>query len=123
MKKTIRGNFRVVATPKALGYAGAFTIPDEKMSHDPAADYLERCHQIARMMRAHPDVAGASVRFDTREVCSYCDGNWEPMTPEQAADPKYHLDEYSTVGEPACCDEAIEEFRTERGIPLPEAAT
>jgi hypothetical protein len=123
MKKTIREDFRVIATPQALGYAGSFTIPDEKMSSDPAADYLERCHEITRMLRAHQHVASAVVRFDTRDVCSHCEEPWEPMTAEQAANSDYWLDEHSVEGEPACCGEAIEEFRTERGVPLPEVKT
>jgi hypothetical protein len=45
------------------------------------------------------------------------------MTAEQAANSDYWLDEHSVEGEPACCGEAIEEFRTERGVPLPEVKT
>jgi hypothetical protein len=41
------------------------------------------------------------------------------MTAEQAADPGNLLDEHSVEGEPACCEKAIAEFRTEHGIPLP----
>lgn len=118
MKRIVRDNFRIVATPKALGDCGYFTIPDERMSRDPESDYLDRCRQIARIVEALPDVAGASVRFDTRELCSHCELDWSPMTAQQATDPKCLYDEHSIEGEPACCEKAINEFRAEHGLPL-----
>ncbi|SDL33854.1 hypothetical protein [Streptomyces indicus] len=118
MKVTIRENFRVEVTPRALGHCGSFTIPDERMSGDPAAAYRERCEEIATAVGRHVDnVEAAIVRYDTRHECSFCGLTWEVLTAADAANPRSRLDEHSVEGEPVCCDEAIAEFRTERGIP------
>ncbi|MEU3124373.1 hypothetical protein ABZ696_29425 [Streptomyces albidoflavus] len=118
MKVTIRENFRVEVTPRAPGCCGSFTIPDERMSRDPAAAYREWCEEIATAIGRHVDnVEAALVRYDTRHECSYCGLGWEVLTAAEAADPRSQLDEHSVEGEPVCCGEAIAEFRTERGIP------
>lgn len=119
MKVTIRENFRVEVTPRALGYFGSFTIPDDRLypKVDPAVAYRERCEEIATALGRHVDnVEAAIVRYDTRHGCSHCGHPWEVLTADEAADPRAQLDEHSVEGEPACCDKAVFEFRIERGI-------
>lgn len=119
MKKTIRENFRVVIEPRRLGDFGFVSMSDSMASRDPERDMRERCEEIAAQVKRHVDnVSDASVVCDERAECSHCGSGWETLTAAQAATPHQQLDERSVEGEPVCCDEAIAEFRTGRGIPL-----
>jgi hypothetical protein len=116
MKKTVRENYRVEVTSDIRGRA----LPkDEKAYH---ATMINLLADLVRQINKHvEDTDGVNAVWDTRYVCSHCGLAWAPMTAAQAAwsDRRYHLDEHSIEGEPGCCDKAIAEFRTERGIPLP----
>lgn len=109
--------------PKRLGDLGVISVHDSKASRDIDGDYRKRCETIRDGMLQHPNVIKAEVVCDEEHTCSHCGCRWEELTEEDAADPANLIDLHSIPGEPVCCDKAINEFRTERGIPLPEAAT
>jgi hypothetical protein len=106
VKKTIRDNYRIEITPDPWRNG---------LSHDQMRSLLA---DLEKSVRRHVDgVAEVMQRWDTRAECSHCGYAWEQLTAAQAADPAWRLDEHSVEGEPVCCDKAITEFRTERGIP------
>lgn len=122
MKITTHDNFRVVVTPKRLGDFGWMSLPDDRASRNPEADMRERCQEIAEQVKRHVDnVAAVSVASDVTHTCSFCHYEWEELTAEQATDPGNLVDGHSVAGEPVCCQWAIDEFRTERGIPRTDA--
>lgn len=118
MKKTSRDDFRVVITPRRLGDFGWMSMSDRMASSDPERDMRERCEEIAAEVKRHVDnVDGIEVTFTETHTCSHCGYGWEVLTADEAADASCQQDEQSVEGEPVCCDKAIAEFRTERGIP------
>lgn len=157
MKKTIRDNWRVIATlnprqthldigslgftdtwgdrlegilwgepieleihPKRLGDWGFVSVSDSRASRDIDGDYHKRCEIIRDGMIQHRNIIEARIEFDETHTCSHCNCLWEVLSEEDAADPANLIDLHSIAGEPVCCDKAINEFRTERGIPLLE---
>ncbi|GAA3717871.1 hypothetical protein [Streptomyces tremellae] len=119
MKKTTRDDFEVVITPRRLGDLGWMSVSDRMASSDPERDVRERCEEIAAAVKRHVDnVAAVEVRFTETHTCSFCGYDWEVLTAEAIAKyPTMTQDERSVEGEPVCCEKAIAEFRTERGIP------
>lgn len=109
--------------PKRLGDRGFASVSDSMTSRDVDGDYRKRCEIIREGMLQHRNVIEARIEVDEEHVCSHCHYVWEELTEEQAADPANLIDLHSVVGEPVCCDKAIEEFRTERNIPLPKIPT
>ncbi|WP_097933331.1 MULTISPECIES: hypothetical protein [unclassified Streptomyces] len=118
MKKTTREDFRIVITPRRLGDLGWMSISDRMASDNIERDTRERCEEIAEQVKRHVDNVGSvEVQFTEVHTCSHCSLTWEVLTAEEAADLRNCQDEHSVEGEPVCCDKAIDEFRTERGIP------
>ncbi|WP_051878899.1 hypothetical protein [Streptomyces sp. NRRL B-24720] len=118
MKKTTRDDYRVVITPRRLGDFGWMSVSDRMASSDPDRDIRERCEEIAAEVKRHVDNVG-SVEVQSTEVhtCSHCDCVWEELSAVEALMASHRQDNHSTEGEPVCCDKAIDEFRTERGLP------
>ena len=108
---------RVAVLPRRLGNLGWASMSDRLASGDVEGDYRRRCDEIAAHLIALPHVSEVEVTCTATHVCSYCRGRWEVLTAAGAADPGSRLDEHSVRGEPGCCDRAIAEVRTERGIP------
>ncbi|MCU8589356.1 hypothetical protein [Streptomyces sp. A13(2022)] len=116
MKETIRDNYRLELTPDTFGYRR--NIVDD---HNAMRGLLE---EIERAVRRHVDgVHQVLPRWDSRDVCSHCGCGWEVLTAEEAADYSTNVDEHSVEGEPVCCEQAIDEFRAERKIPLLDAGS
>ncbi|MEV8124065.1 hypothetical protein AB0P07_08120 [Streptomyces sp. NPDC085944] len=115
MKKTIRDNYRLELTPDTFGYRR--NIVDD---HNAMRGLLD---EIERAVKRHVDgVHQVLPRWDSRDVCSHCDSGWEALTAADVAKGGHAvIDEHSVEGEPVCCEKAIDEFRTERGIPLLDA--
>ncbi|MDP5310409.1 hypothetical protein [Streptomyces poriferorum] len=122
MKQTNRDDFRVVITPRRLGDFGWMSMSDRMASSDPERDIRERCEEIAAEVKRHVDNVGSvEVLFTETHTCSHCGYVWEVLTADEAANPANCQDEHSVEGEPVCCDAAIAEFRTQRGIPAVQA--
>lgn len=83
------------------------------------------CIEIRDGLRRHPNVIVIETRIecDEEHTCSHCYLTWEELTVDEAADECTNQDKHSIAGEPVCCEKAIDEFRTERGIPLLECST
>lgn len=112
MKETIRDNYRLEITPDPWRNG---------LSHDQMRGLLA---DLEKSVQRHVDgVADITQRWDTRAECSFCGLEWEVLTTKDAADPRTQLDEHSVEGEPVCCDKAIAEFRSERGIPAVEVTS
>jgi hypothetical protein len=106
VKKVIRDNYRVEITPDPWRSG---------LSHDQMRGLLA---DLEKAVRRHVDGIGDMVqRWDTREECSHCGIRWEELNAAEAADGSFDQDEHSVEGEPVCCYAAINEFRSERGIP------
>jgi hypothetical protein len=71
---------------------------------------------MAAELRKFPHVSEVEVQCTETSFCSHCGQAWEVLTEAEARDSRCAQDEHSTAGEPVCCDKAIAEFRTERGI-------
>lgn len=118
MKNTAREDYRIVITPRRLGDLGWMSISDRMASTDIERDTRERCEEMAEQVKRHVDNVGSvEVQFTEVHTCSHCFLAWEELTAEEAANTFTRIDEHSVEGEPVCCDKAIAEFRTERGIP------
>ncbi|MFJ9112961.1 hypothetical protein [Streptomyces sp. NPDC102283] len=107
----------VAVLPRRLGNFGFISMSDRMASSDVEADYRARCEEIATELRRLPHVEETSVSCTETHTCSLCGLRWEVLTVDEAADDSTNQDEHSVEGEPVCCCEAIDEFRTERGIP------
>ncbi|MFD5663404.1 hypothetical protein ACFWIK_00645 [Streptomyces anthocyanicus] len=115
MKKTIRTNYRLELSPDTTWHRR--NIVDD---HNAMRGLLD---EIERAVKRHVDgVHQVLPRWDSRDVCSHCGCGWEVLTAADVAKGGHAVvDEHSTVGEPVCCEKAIDEFRAERGIPLFDA--
>lgn len=112
-------NFEITAVPDGDGMrmVGDYTF----VSNDSGED---GCKQIRDGMLKHPNVIEARIVCTETHTCSHCDLVWEELTAEDAAtDRASGDDEHATEGQPLCCGKAIDEFRNERGIPLPKIPT
>lgn len=104
MRRQIHSNYRLDVTPR-LREMGS------PRDHDAVLNVL---HEMASDIRRHVDyVAGVTIKFETRTVCSYCGYEWEELTADDLAS---HPDDYRDhlLGEPMCCTRAAEEFRLNR---------
>lgn len=107
----------VAVLPRRLGKLGAgMSVSDDMISRDVEGDYRRRCEEIARELRHRPQVEDVSVTCTETHTCSHCGLGWEVLTADEAADDSTNQDEHSVEGEPVCCDKAIAEHRTERGL-------
>ncbi|MFE9810661.1 hypothetical protein [Streptomyces sp. NPDC005548] len=105
----------VSVLPRRLGKLSAgMSVPDDVMSSDIDGSYRRRCDEIAAELRYRPQVAEVTVTCTETHSCSHCGLAWEVLAAEHVHD--LRQDEFSTAGEPNCCDKAIAEFRTEQGI-------
>ena len=109
--------------PRRLGDLGYVSMSDSLASRDIDGDYRKRCETIRDGMLQHRNVIEARIEVDETHVCSHCGCTWEELTEQEITDPLSGTDEHSIAGEPVCCGKAIEEFRTERNIPLPTVAS
>ncbi|MEV5851456.1 hypothetical protein [Streptomyces anulatus] len=107
----------VAVLPRRLGNLGFVSMSDRMASNDIEADYRARCEEIATTLRGLPHVEEATVTCTETHTCSLCHLLWEELTADEAADRRNCPDEHSIKGEPVCCNEAIDAFRTEHGIP------
>jgi hypothetical protein len=111
------GPITVAVLPRRLGDFGFIKMNAARVSSDIEGDYRRRCEEIAATLRQLPQVEEATVTCTETHTCSHCGYVWEELTAEQAARPRERPDHHSVEGEPVCCDKAIAEFRTEKGIP------
>lgn len=112
MKKTIRDEYRLELYPDTR-----YTRASQLANHDHMRQLLA---DIERQVERHVDgVWQIVLKWDIREECSHCGYAWEALSEKDVANPANLIDLHSIAGEPVCCDKAIEEFRSERGIPLP----
>lgn len=110
------GPFEIPVLPKRLGDVGmGISMSDSLASRDIEGDYRRRCEVLRDGLLRHPNVVEARIECDEEHRCSFCGLEWSEL--------KLHeLEEFgeddglSIVGEPACCDAAVAEFRRERGI-------
>lgn len=111
------GPITVAVLPRRLGkLAAGMSVSDNMISRDIEGDYRRRCEDIAAELRRLPHVDEAHVACTETHFCSHCQLPWEVLTAAEADDPANRQDEHSVEGEPVCCDKAIAEFRTERGV-------
>lgn len=111
--------FELEIAPQRLGDLGWVSMSDSLASRDIDGDYRRRCDALLAELLRRPHVSAGRVTCTEVHVCSHCDMQWEVLTADEAADDSTNVDGHSVEGEPACCGKAIEEFRTERGIPMP----
>ncbi|AAR29696.1 hypothetical protein VWBp06 [Streptomyces phage VWB] len=117
---TLAGDpFEVTIAPRQLGDFGYASMGDRLVSDDIEGDYRRRCESMLAELLRQPHVRSGRVAVTETHTCSHCDLGWEELTADEAADHSTNVDERSIEGEPVCCGKAIEEFRRERGIPMP----
>lgn len=109
--------FDIEIAPRRLGDLGAGSISDTLASRDVDGDYRRRCEELLDALLRNRHVQTGRVTCKETHVCSHCRLRWEVLTADQVVDEANCLDEHCVEGEPVCCDEAIAEFRAERGIP------
>jgi hypothetical protein len=110
--------FDLVIHPRRLGDFGFVSMGDHLASRDIEGDYRKACAVIRTGMLRHRNVIKAEIVCDEEHTCSHCYLLWEELTATEATDALVNQDAHSIAGEPVCCEKAIDEFRTERGIPL-----
>ncbi|MFD9047626.1 hypothetical protein [Streptomyces zaomyceticus] len=110
--------FEMSFAPRRLGDFGWLSVSDCRPGRDVDAEYRARCEEMLAEFLRHEHVRSGRVECDETHVCSHCNFGWEELTAEEAADGSVNQDEHSVEGEPVCCEAAINEFRTERGVPL-----
>ncbi|MFF5285233.1 hypothetical protein [Streptomyces sp. NPDC013171] len=111
------GPLTIAVLPRSLGNFGFVSMSDGLVSRDIEGDYRRRCEDIADELRNRPQVEDVSVCCTETHTCSHCNSGWEELTAEEAADYSTSFDEHSVEGEPACCEAAINEFRSGRDVP------
>lgn len=107
------GDFKITIRPDGPGWSqvGDVTYLRENEGE-------KGCEEIREGLRRHPSVVEARIECDEEHTCSHCGHEWEELIAKQAANKFYRIDDHSITGEPVCCEAGINEFRTERGIPL-----
>ena len=111
MKITRRDNFRVIIEVDSsyIGeyFGGRRWVPTEYGVKAMAAT----AEDIVAQVKRHVDNAeSVGIDYDTIEICSYCGLEWE--TNGDPDDPDWEL------GQPVCCDKAIEEWKSKEDEPL-----
>lgn len=113
--QVVGDDFQITIEPDGPGWR---STGDWTFSSSPGGE--EGCREIARGMAKHRNVINTEIVCDETHTCSHCGCGWEELDEEDVTDPGNLVDLHSIAGEPVCCDKAIEEFRTERDIPLPD---
>lgn len=140
MKKIIEENHQVVVHPDTRTNAGCGPHFSRALQPGEAGyneEMRERTEAIRDQILRHVDGLALSldnrtapgaveVKFDTREVCAFCDLPWNDFLTQEMVDKEGLL--YWTedsvhanidgVGLPMCCDKAQEEWRREMRIAL-----
>ena len=103
MKKVLHNNYRVVITPRQPGDYGFVSMSPRLAGYDTpekiAQHEKDTCDQIYADVKRHIDNVGyVSVEHDVVEYCSYCKCLWDSSTTEA----------------PFCCEEAIDEFNSNK---------
>jgi rubrerythrin len=93
MKKIIKSNPKIVVEIKTRIYG--IELSKETQKHD----LMQAKEQIKRHVDNVEDVR---IEYDTDEVCSFCNYNWEVS--EDDSDPDF------PKGCPVCCQDAIDEW-------------
>lgn len=109
--------FELTVHPKRLGDFGFISMGDRMASRDIDGDYRKACESIKVGMLRHPNVIKAEVVCDEEHTCSFCGCGWDDGLDADTLE-EWRQDEHSILGEPACCEQAMNEFRAERKIPL-----
>lgn len=110
----VAGPITVAVLPRRLGNLGFVSMSDTLASRDVEGDYRRRCDEIAAELRKLPHVDDVTVACTETHTCSHCGLGWEGLSAEDVT--ALGQDEHSAAGEPTCCDRAIAEYRTEKGI-------
>ena len=99
MKKIIKENYRVVIEPNyALYYRGEEREEDARRT----------CESIIDDIKRHVDeLSSVELDYDEKEICEFCLREWEVEEKDDA-----YLKIF--IGQPVCCQEAIDEFLKER---------
>ena len=108
--------FEVTVLPKPLGDLGYVYMSDSLASKDVDGDYARRCDELRQGLLRHPNVVEAVVRHDEWHYCSHCSRQWEELANRSEVHEFGQGDGLSVIGEPVCCEAAINEFRAGRGI-------
>ncbi|MFE5658321.1 hypothetical protein ACFQ9H_19290 [Streptomyces sp. NPDC056517] len=111
------GPITIAVLPRRLGSFSFGSMGDSLVSDDIEGDYRRRCEDIADELRSRAQVEDVTVCCTETHTCSHCRLRWEELTADEAADDSTNQDEHSIAGEPVCCEDAINEFRSERGLP------
>lgn len=112
MKKPAKINGRLVITPPVSPFWSTADYADE-------TEIMRSTVWPAVQKLLAENWPGFSAAFTADDVilCTYCRSEFESLSAEDAAVEANCQDAYSVEGEPVCCEAAIAEFRTERGIP------
>lgn len=108
--------FELTVLPKRLGDLGHVSMSDGLISNDIDRDYARRCDELRQGVLQHPNVVEARVEHDEWHYCSHCHRQWEELANRSEVHEFGQEDGLSVIGEPVCCEAAINEFRSERGI-------
>lgn len=112
MKKPAKINGRATITPPVSPYWSRADY-----AHETDMLRTEVWPAVQKFLAANWPSFSAAFTADDIELCTLCRDEYEALTADEAADSSTNVDEHSVEGEPVCCDKAIAEFRTERGIP------
>lgn len=113
MKQTARTNGRLTITPPVSPF---WTAVD--YAHETETLRSTVWPAIQKLLAAEWPGFSAAFTSDEIVLCTHCRAEFEALTAMDPVDfPNCMQDEHSVEGEPVCCDAAIAEFRTERGIP------
>jgi hypothetical protein len=101
--------------PRPLGDIGVGTVPDERVSRDPAAAYRRRCEDIVELIREqYRGQVAAEILCDETAFCTLCGKPMEELTAEDLVEYADLLGPDEALGTPQCCDAAQAEWRTEQ---------
>lgn len=99
-KVTKRSNYRVVTEL----YSRQYSSEEQYRRHAP-----KDAESIKESIRRHvDDIGDVYIECDSQGVCSFCGRDWEVITEDMLAD------DWDTIGMPVCCQDAIDEFESEK---------
>ena len=101
MKKIIKENYRVVVEPDVHSW---LLKPKGKSDEELCAEHL------LEEVKRHIDSRHAFVLYDTKEICEFCETNWDVYQEDEPEDD-------IVAGLPGCCNKAQEEFYEQREEP------
>ncbi|MEV6854730.1 hypothetical protein AB0M89_13085 [Streptomyces microflavus] len=112
MKKPAKINGRATITPPVSPF---WTKAD--YAHETDMLRTEVWPAVQKFLAANWPGFSAAFTADDIVLCTLCRDEFEALGADEAADPMLCQDAHSVEGEPVCCRAAVDEFRTERGIP------